>query len=123
MEKLVSHLMSLFAVAMQLPAWKPSGIFLSRMWEMAIAEATAFDEALQKHCSSMRAILYPELQEAIWSFHRSNFSQVASYVGNFSGVLSWRCSAGISWLQADLLSGHVIRSTGNSVRGSLSRPF
>lgn len=44
-EQLVSHLMSLFAVAMNLPV-------------------TAFDAALDKHGSSMRAILYPKLTQA-----------------------------------------------------------
>ncbi|CAK9041476.1 unnamed protein product [Durusdinium trenchii] len=44
-EKLVARLMSLFAVAMHLPA-------------------TTFDSALKNHRSSMRAILYPELAEA-----------------------------------------------------------
>eukprot|EP00434_Breviolum_minutum_P018373 symbB.v1.2.016209.t1/scaffold1231.1/size130510/2 len=44
-ERLVSHLMSLFAVSMSLPA-------------------TTFDAALENHCSSMRAILYPKLSQA-----------------------------------------------------------
>lgn len=112
-ERLVSHLMSLFAVAMSLPVLLPAvltrtfycklcpklmkqtmksrhvGPLLFRfhrlhranerklkvlLYSLNFFKATTFDAALENHCSSMRAILYPKLSKA------RGFSQKRSIV-------------------------------------------